>query len=268
MVSQKVSEEGSKFDPWGWLTPFDTYVWILIIVTIFFSSFVYWTLEQLDPTSDSRDERLDAYETTWLFATAFTGQFDFAPQTNAARLFTFSVSFWALLIGAAYTANLASFLVVRNQPKVEINTIDQAVQMNVKMCISGSTGADVAVSNAYPNANLIRTDNAGVYEGVNNGDCLIAITTVSSWESYQYDETVNGDCNLAYIGRIWSDVPAGFATWADSGRYCTSLLRDVINLEMSRLKENGFLADAWAEHTQKTGTLTIYETGDYATLSY
>jgi hypothetical protein len=37
---------------------------------------------------------------------AFAGQFQFDPQTAPARLFTFSMAFWALLIGATYTGEL------------------------------------------------------------------------------------------------------------------------------------------------------------------
>jgi hypothetical protein len=94
----------------------------------------------------------------------------------------------------------------------------------------------------FPNARLVRTyDSRGVYEGVQSGNCTIGITSFSAWTSYQYDASVNGDCSLEWIGRSYKFVPAGFATKADSGVLCTSLLRDVINLFMDQMKADGFV---------------------------
>lgn len=104
---QSDSAEEDSFDPWGWLAPFDRAVWIMVLVTVVISSILYWLLERLDPDTDRRKTRLDPVETMWMFATAFAGQFEFDPQTGPARLFTFSIAFWALLMISAYTANLA-----------------------------------------------------------------------------------------------------------------------------------------------------------------
>jgi hypothetical protein len=251
----RMTEEPSGFNAWAWLAPFDRDVWIMIVVTVFVSSLVYWTLEQIDSKTDRREETLGAFETTWLFATAFTGQFEFDPQSNPARLFTFSVSFWSLIIGASYTANLASFLVVRNQPTTQINTLEEAVKLNVPMCIHGYTGTDETVSAAFPTANLLRREQPEMFQSVLNGECTIAITTVSEWESFQYDETVNGECNLHWIGRAFHYEPAGFATLADSGTLCTSLVRDVFNVYMREMRADGTIKNAWDEHFLKTGTV-------------
>jgi hypothetical protein len=42
---------------------------------------------------------------------AFAGHFEFDPQTGPARLLTFSIAFWALLMGAAYTGESSSSVV-------------------------------------------------------------------------------------------------------------------------------------------------------------
>lgn len=116
LVAQQTASEEDAFDPFAWLYPFDTAVWILTVITILVSAFVYWILERLDADSDVTQQqqqndseqeeehhRLTMVETTWMFATAFAGQFEFDPQTPPARLFTFSIAFWALLMGAACT---------------------------------------------------------------------------------------------------------------------------------------------------------------------
>lgn len=253
MVGKKDRSESTAFDPWAWLTPFDRGVWILILVSIVASGLVYWCLELIDPNSDKRRLENDPIDTTFLVAIAFTSHFEFHPRTHAARLFTFSVAFWALLVGAAYTANLASFLVVRNQPTLEFTSVAEAVRLNLPLCTYASTQADVAVSQAFPQANIVRKELIEqVYEGVSSGECAVAITTVSSWNYFERVSTTNGNCDLEWIGRTFQFVPAGFATVADSGTYCTSLLRDVINYHFLRMKTEGFLEEAWNEHLTKT----------------
>ena len=106
-------DEQDRFDAITWLAPFDVSVWHLIIGTVFFSALVCQLSEVLNPNSDHKKECLNSIEVTWMFTAGFAGQFKFDPQTGPARLFTFSIAFWALLMGAACTANLASFLVAR-----------------------------------------------------------------------------------------------------------------------------------------------------------
>jgi hypothetical protein len=159
MVTKKEAagndEEG--FNAVSWLAPFDNYVWLMIVVTIFASAVLYWSLEVLNPESDrhaGKYQQIDPIETLWMLATyvsfldcnillelvpwtvfslshliyfsrllfacllacllaclfvcfsAFAGQLQFDPQTAPARLFTFSIAFWALLMCAAYTGAL------------------------------------------------------------------------------------------------------------------------------------------------------------------
>jgi hypothetical protein len=47
-------------------------------------------------------------ETVFFAALAITGETRFQPSTNYAKLFVFSLAFWSLMIGSAYTANLVS----------------------------------------------------------------------------------------------------------------------------------------------------------------
>jgi hypothetical protein len=72
MVTKKEAsspqEEG--FNAVSWLSPFDNYVWLMIVVTIFVSTVIHWCLEVLNPDSDRRRRyKLDPIETLWMMAT-------------------------------------------------------------------------------------------------------------------------------------------------------------------------------------------------------
>lgn len=155
-------------------------------------------------------------ETIFLAAITFTTQFDFSPRTHPAWLFAFSLSFWAMLVTAAYTANLSSFLVVKNTPTLQINSVTDAVRSGLPICVFKGTQADEALESAYSNANLIRKDSDDkIFEGVLQGDCTVAVTTVSSWGFWERDASINENCNLEWIRRTFRNVLVGFATKAD-----------------------------------------------------
>ena len=69
VTKMESSGETERFNPVSWLSPFDNYVWLMIVVTIFVSAAIYWLLEVLNADSDHRKERLDPIESVWLLAT-------------------------------------------------------------------------------------------------------------------------------------------------------------------------------------------------------
>ena len=267
MVAPKPGEERDAFDPWGWLAPFDTAVWIMVVATVATSALVHWLLQYLNPHKDETTAvKLDPFEATWLFATAFAGQFEFDPQTAPARLFTFSIAFWALLMTSAYTANLASFLVIRNTPDVRIESLDQAIALQQRLCIWRSSGTDVAVTNTYPayatSEYVHRSDSTlGLFQDLRDGKCDIAVTEVSTWDVFSTDERVNGDCGLSWIGRPFQSIPASFAVKGDAGTFCTSLLRDVFNLYLHDMQSDGTIDALWKEHIDYQATVTCSAAG-------
>jgi hypothetical protein len=95
---------------------------------------------------------------------------------------------------------LASFLVVKEkQPQLALESIDQAIRMNLPMCVYEATLTHQTIQQRFPtyaqSGLLIPTTPRGVYEGIGNV-CKIGITEVSTWKGFQFDETINGDCSL------------------------------------------------------------------------
>lgn len=76
---------------------------------------------------------ISLYLTTATFTSA--GGQQFTPHSNAGRLFAFSWALWCLLTVSSYTANLASFLVVKRSAASGINSIQDAIQQNAQICV-------------------------------------------------------------------------------------------------------------------------------------
>lgn len=251
-----VEKGNAELELWSFLDPFSAGVWIMIGVTIVVSGLVYWFLDWFDSDSDSLELGSRPGQSVFLSALTFTGHFEFRPVSRSAQIFTVSLSFWALIMMSAYTANLASYLVVQNTPSVEINSISDAVLNGYRICVVRSTATDTALTKAWPDGKIVRTQTElEMYERVRNGTCEVLLTTVSSWNEYQGDQTVNGDCQLTWIGRNFIDGQGGFAVRSDSGTLCSSLIRDVLNLHMEEMTADGFVKFVWQDYLDRHKTI-------------
>lgn len=159
---------------------------------------------------------------------------------------------------ATYTANLASLLVDRKGPDIYIESIEEAAVFGRPICTVAGTNADTFIRDNYPSALRVeKVTIEEVYRGLRRGECLFAAETKASWLERQSVREYNPKCNLEWVGgdRIVREVTAGFATKADSGFYCTSLIRDVINLHMERIIADGFLDLAWEREYKRSQTI-------------
>lgn len=249
-----LEETGSSLHVWSFLEPFDWTVWVMILVTFLVAGLVYWWMEWYNEDSDRQELQNKPTETVFFAALSFTGESSFEPSTDYARLFVLGLAFWSLLMASAYTANLASFLVVENTPSLQIESVADAVRLKLPMCVLGGSVMEATVSRIHPGAILVRMDpskgEANLYLGVVRGECTLAISALSSWDEYRRDSSVNEDCQLVWIGRVFRFVQAGLATFSDSGTLCTSLIRDVLNLHVLEMEEDGFVQTAWERHLE------------------
>lgn len=255
-MAPKDDSTSQEFDAFLWLKPFDSAVWYLLLATVVASGFVYWLLEMIDPRSDKSRFRRPA-KAVYLSFITFTGHFDdFQPNTTASQLFAVSLAFFALLSSSAYTANLASFLVVQGQPKVPLESVEQAVRQQLPLCVFAGAAPELAIRNAYPNAILVQHQTEReVFQGILDGDCAAAVTGKSVWDFYQGDDDVNGECTLGWVGRTFRPMGSTFATKSDSGTKCTNLIWDVVNLHLSAMKSDGFVDEAWEQYLRQTATV-------------
>lgn len=252
----------SSLNVWSFLEPFTAGVWVMIGVTILISGLIYWWMEWFNEDSDRQELGNKPTETIFFAALAFTGEPNFQPSTDFARIFVISLAFWCLLTSSAYTANLASFLVTQNTPSLRVESVGDAVKAGLSMCVFAGTMPDISVSEAHPGAKLVRKDiEDDVFLGVADGECDLAITSVGSWDRYRGRSLVNANCNLAWVGRIFRFSEGGFATRGDSGTLCTNLVRDAFNLHLLEMEQEGFIEKAWERELERTSDIDCDASG-------
>jgi Ligand-gated ion channel len=275
ILAQSVAPTGSKeVSLWSFLLPFDRWVWVAIIGAIIFTGLMYFVLERLNVESDERELENKPLVAIFIASLTFTGHFEFRPNTNAARLLSFSWTFWALIIASAYTANLASFLVSRNDAEVRVSTLEEALRRNTPVCIQRYTVMDDIVSRKYPDMNVVRKESEKeIFDGLRlpwNGPergCGVALTNLGTFENYQGSKDVNWDCSLTTEKRVVQSLPAGFATAVDTGVMCTSLISYVLNLLTTEMISDGFISNAWQNHLKKIATIDCSDNSTYESKS-
>ena len=164
----------------NWLLPFENEVWWLTVGTIFFSCFVYQFLELLAGERDGRSFRKWFMDNFYLSIINFTQNYSYEPTSLAGRIFGVSFAFWTMLMGATYTANLASLLVERERSPYKISSITEAIDRQMLMCSHDKSFSDLFIdaefgqqAKRFPRPNPI-----DMYQSLNNGECDILIGTL------------------------------------------------------------------------------------------
>jgi ABC-type amino acid transport substrate-binding protein len=255
MVNRKEEKE-SEFRWNSFLAPFTWAVWLMIGGTIIVSGLVYAALEWVDNKArTAQKERIDVFEGMFRAASALSNSLsgDY-PTTSPSRIAALSTSFLFLLIVTAYTANLASFLIVQNTPALVINVIQDAIKNDLRFCVLTGSTSETYLTKEYPSARMVQKGTIGdTYLAIDRGECDLVLTTVGTWELKRRDIIYNGDCQKQWVGRVVSFTTAGF-TIGDSAELCTSLLRDVLNLHMLEMKIDGTFDTIWDTYYEKSTT--------------
>ena len=257
--SSSSSTSSPKIDLFGFLRPFDWQVWLLTVTTMIIAGAVYQWMEFINSNSDRQELQNKPTETMYFAALSFNGDIKFQPSTNYARLFVLTLSFWGLILSSAYTANLASFLVVQNTPTSTIETLADAVATdNFPICVLQGSAYEDAVRDTYPQALVVPVNNTepnDVYRRVTDGTCAIALTSIWQWDIARRDRTINDECQLEWIGRVFRFAKSGFATLSDSGLLCSNLIRDVLSAHITAMIDDGTVQKITTDYLESIETV-------------
>jgi len=283
MVGVQEGNEESDFDALSWKKPFTNGVWLMMIITLVISGLTSFYLDEYEKKQMSNKKSEDKQETVLQNIVrlskkgllekkesisssihksfiVFTGHMDLDAISFPGQLVAFSLSFFAMLMLSAYTANLATSLVVTSIPRSTINDITDIIGAGLKMCIMSDSAFEESIRQNYNGANFVRkSTDKDIIDGLNNGECDYAITSMTYWKEAQASSQHNKACNLTQIGRMVETYEAGFASKSDAGTRCTSLIRDVFDAHLREMRMDGFLDKTWNMHFSKRSDVACSE---------
>ena len=256
--------------------PFHPNVWFTIVAVTVFTSALYFWLEAAENETDVPPESALVVRLTgvlYLGAAQIAGGEGFAPQTGWGKMLILSYSFFVLLSVSAYTASLATSLIVSAGVSIAYKDFDDAVAKGARACVMANTAMSEFIEATYPNANLVPVA-ADPYGALALGECELAVST----KQPEYDFAVvggpgtNPGCALMPVGGARSVIKTyggGWMTAVDYSDKCTSLIADALGYWLINVDLDGTVARLYSEmearKTLKPCGADVDDGGDEAT---
>jgi len=174
------------------------------------------------------------------------------PRSRAGKIIVLVFSFWAMIMTAAYTANLASHFISSNIIGNQLRNIDDAIALGYKICVWRGTPPETYLRKSYPKANLVLIDKEyGEYESMKNGTCDVAVILDSSWRIAKIKSDIIGDCNQVEEVSMVIYNDSGFGVKNDYKNFCTNLVADVFDWHLLNMKNDGTLDTLMENYLKK-----------------
>jgi len=220
---------------WTSFSPFELSTWIAIFLTVVFVSTVLVFVErghggEFDGLTRSECLGIGAY---LAFCSMIGGFSIFHPETRSGRIVSLALGGLAMLTIAAYTANLASFMVLREVTQVQLNTLDDVLSTNSKLCVHWVDKPHLIANTKFPESSMIiyrvRSD---VFASV-GVECEAAIMRR---EDYDAGLAEARSCEVQRIGDHLYTVKMGFPV--------SSRVHRAISFHMMDMQYKGVWNDA------------------------
>jgi Ligand-gated ion channel len=255
------SQSKRVVDLWSFLDPFHLTLWLGATLAVAVTGIVYWILEIWNVDADERQLECKPLASIFYAAITFTGHYELRPQTHPARLVGFSFTFWALIVGSSYTANLAGFLVSPRVAVFKAATIQDVLKTKAYVCVQEGGAISKILKTKYPSITLVpKSPEQAIFDGLrqprSSGGCDAVAHQLNTYEVYEHLREVNFDCAMRSEKRVVEVIPAGLATAVDTGApYCTSLISHVLDYHLTAMMDDGFLDRMWKQHLDRISTI-------------
>ncbi|XP_076446170.1 glutamate receptor ionotropic, kainate 3-like [Babylonia areolata] len=236
------------------MTPVSPVVWICTLLAFIVVSLVLCVLEKIcshfffsspDANANVNPSPNTPREALWfMFGSVLAGNTDSAPITTAGRILSATWWFFAMVMIACYTANLAAFLTVKKINTPIRSVMDLAQQTHIKYGTVKSSG----VVGFFKNTNNHYFGKMWNYMSEIEADSMVDNTSVAVakvkeedyafiWDSTVIKYQAMKDCDLMEIGPHFS--PKGFGIGVPPG----AMYRENLTMAILELSDQARLQD-------------------------
>eukprot|EP00116_Pleurobrachia_bachei_P000871 sb/3461133/ len=278
-ISAVVRTGRGNSDPFFFLLPYDTSVWLTVLAVCFVMALLQWCIGTWSPmgrvgrrryatryckcegcnssgsgkpclVSEENSEDLNLYESLWTVGTGLVvNNGEVFPQSPSGRFLLLTWWFFMLLIVTLYTANLTAFLTLSTQASHLDSVLELLTQDEYQWGFVGSANAETILL-THANSDYHRLVKEGValandQEGIERvkNDSFVFIGEYPELE-YQ----IGGGCSaITYVGNTFQHLEWAF------GLPRGSPYKELIDTRLLRYREMGYIDELWNKYAA-TGT--------------
>jgi len=244
--------------------PFKQELWGLLVAIAVLTGCVIWWFEtsgmHVEAGAEPEMNRSvpGCLKSLWFSGLAFTGQGGYTAVTVWGRIAVLSFSFLILISVSSYTANLASFLIIKPGSMVKLIGWEDATSQRAKICASiGTANGDFL--EGYAGGQLQIVDTRGLeFEKIRDmllqQNCNGWAVTTNKWERMQRTEAFNKGCKFQTVGDVVKPGHSG-APMSVFGE-CQYMVVQGVSLALKQLADQDRLEELRLKAIRKTATMT------------
>ena len=233
------------------LTPFSPALWATFVALTIGTGIVFRKIEGEGEEKPEKHAKRRLKRSLTDYADAiydsmghFTGANGFVPKTPAGKILMTSWAWCSVFLLSAFTANLASFLVVKATLKADFGSMEEALAQHRSISMSRGWPQHAWFSHAHPDyAQTIPTMESLEDMGrkIVNRTYDAALLGKFEMDKITHDPSVNPKCTLTHVGEPVLRTRGGWVVLQDMDTSCTLLVREVLEIWFLRLEMEGRL---------------------------
>jgi len=242
-----------------WTKPFSPLVWFSLIAAAIVTGLVYHLIEfgtvrQGGKVGDSSDIAGTPAACTVMpsileSSLTMTGVASFEPKTSGGKVIQLSWSFTVVILVAAYTANLATYLVIQETQTAGFESIAAGIAKGASLCVPKGGVTEALAYDLFPQLEKERVQftqsSRTSFQHLVEGRCRIALSTKQMYELARRNASLNPNCALGIVGGPLSKSQGGFMVKADYTDKCTILVKHVLHMLFMELEEDGVVQEMY-----------------------
>jgi hypothetical protein len=244
IAPKQVADTELMKDMFQLMQPFSAPVWGVIGVAIIATGLLYLSLEGGSNEDDlpGNDRKQRACDALCLSFHQLAQAGSLAPKTFPGKVLLASWAWCAMLIVASYTANLASFLTVK-QTHTGFTDIHEAVRQKKKICMleniplhewfdsKFSQYKEVVLSDSFATQKL----------AIKSGKCQAVLMNRFEFDLLTADPAVDPACTWQIVGQPIRAVKGGYMMINDHTQKCTAMARDILTHTFMEMVRDGHI---------------------------
>jgi len=229
------------------MEPFSLSLWFTVGAVTLATGLIYSLLESKCNEDDFQPDRGSVGQIVEGFCKAFyqlASAGEFSPKTWPGTILLGSWAWCAMLLIAGYTANLTTFLVVRQKAVVRIESLPQAIRQNRTICYCEGCTEETFFKAKYRGYTNVRTGADLVEIGKfmeKGGLCDVILLAKHAYDEITAERQTDPQCKWKIVGQPLTSLSSGYMMYADYTDKCTSAARDMLQVTFMQLVSDGLI---------------------------